>query len=173
MSNYRRLRIAGGLYFFTVVTANRRPILVEHIDKLREAFHVVRQQLPFELDAVVVLPDHLHCILELPQGDTDFSMRWRLIKSRFSRSIPKTRAETGKAARKERNVWQRRYWEHLIRDDRDYARHLDYIHYNPVKHGYVAKPIAWAYSSFRRFVERGIYAKNWGTKEGVEDLDVE
>ena len=173
MSNYSRLRIPGGLYFFTVVTAARQPLLLDHIAGLRQAFRAVRETFPYELDAIVILPDHLHCIWELPPGDTDFSSRWRLIKSRFSRSIPRSRAETGKTTPNERNVWQRRYWEHLIRDDRDYARHLDYIHYNPVKHGYVEKPVDWPHSSFRRFVEGGIYTRNWGSNGVAEDLDVE
>jgi putative transposase len=172
MSNYRRLRVPGGLYFFTVVTASRRPLLIEHIHALRQAFRAVRETYPYQMDAVVILPDHLHCIWELPDGDSDFPTRWRLIKSRFSNSSPAA-AGVGKGRLGERAIWQRRYWEHLIRDERDYARHLDYIHYNPVKHGYVTKPAEWAYSSFRKFVEAGVYQENWGQNSGVDDMNVE
>ena len=161
MSNYRRVRLKRGCYFFTVVTAARRPILTDNISILRNAFAHVRSRHKFTIDAVVVLPDHIHCIWTLPDGDDDFSTRWRLIKSTFSRYMTVIPDE-GKR-RGERDIWQRRFWEHLIRDDEDFQRHVDYIHYNPVKHGYVECVADWPYSSFRRFVRQGVYGEDWGS----------
>jgi len=118
---------------------------------------------PFETIAVCVLPDHLHAIWELPDGDSNFSLRWSLIKSGFSRGLAAdTAASPSKLARRERGLWQRRYWEHAIRDDRDLERHVDYIHFNPVKHGYVSKVADWPHSTFHRYVEQGILPADWG-----------
>jgi putative transposase len=163
MTNYRRNFIAGGSFFFTVNLAERRlQLLTEHIDELRAALRQTRQRFPFKIDAMVVLPDHLHAVWTLPEGDANFATRWRLIKSMFSRSL-----DTGepisdsRAAKGERGIWQRRYWEHAIRDENDFARHLDYIHINPVKHGLVSRVSDWPYSSFHRMVKLGIYPEDW------------
>jgi putative transposase len=163
MPDYRRHRVPGGTYFFTVTLAERRlALLVEHIAVLREAFDAVRRARPFSLDAIVVLPDHLHCLWTLPPGDDDFASRWAQVKAGFSRGIPHGEHRRASLIRKrERGVWQRRYGEHLIRDDEDYSRHLDYIHFNPVKHGHVLVAADWPYSSFRRWVARGVYPLDW------------
>jgi putative transposase len=164
MPNYRRAFVSGGTWFFTVNLLQRdgNDLLVREIDLLRNVVSNVRRKHPFEIDAWVVLPEHMHCVLTLPNGDSDFSMRWRLIKSDFSRALPKT--ETLSAMRKkykERGIWQRHYWEHLIRDELDYQRHVDYVHVNPFKHGLVQQVRDWPYSTFHREVERGIYPLNW------------
>jgi putative transposase len=152
---YRRLYNEGGCYFFTLVTFERRPIFrsPESIALLRTAFRALRADRPFEIDAAVILPDHLHCIWRLPIGDSDFSNRIKSIKKRF------TIAYEGEAGK----VWQKRFWEHLIRDEDDWRRHMDYVHYNPVKHGYSDSPSKWPYSFFRRCVEKGFYASDWGS----------
>ena len=158
---YRRAFVPGATYFFTVVAAHRRPVFREAVarDLLRQAFRYVAQKHPFTVNAMVVLPDHLHCLWTLPPEDADYPLRWRLIKTWVTQQY-------GAAARPiKRSVWQGRYWEHLIRDDQDYRQHVEYIHYNPVKHGYVRKPVAWPYSSFRRYVEEGLYTKEWGSTE--------
>ena len=165
MRNYLRMRAAGGVYFFTVNLAERRDntLLVDRIDALWDAFRQARRERPFALEAIVVLPEHLHCLWRLPAGDNDFPTRWRLIKSRFSRAVAVTESRTQSRRHKgERGIWQRRYWEHVIRDDADFRHHLDYIHFNPVKHGHVAVPRDWPYSSFRRWVVRGVYEPDWG-----------
>jgi putative transposase len=157
MSNYRRAYVPGGCWFFTVNLLDRRSkLLTEEINLLREATRWTRQRYTFQIDAFVVLPDHIHAIWTLPVGDSDFSTRWRLIKSHFSKSIP--RGERLSAARRthgERGVWQRRFWEHLIRDDEDYQRHVEYCYINPVKHGWVARVQDWPFSSFQRDVAAG------------------
>ena len=136
---YRRANIPGGTYFFTVNLAERnKKLLTEEIKLLRTSMNKVKHSHPFRLDAMVVLPDHLHAIWTLPPDDRDYSTRWMLIKSNFSRGLIKQeRINQSRKTRGERGIWQRRYWEHLIRDERDLNRHIDYIHYNPVKHGYV------------------------------------
>ncbi len=174
MSNYRRLRVLGGCYFFTVTVSERRGamLLTEHITSLRKAIRQVRMARPFTIDAWVVLPDHLHAVWTLPAGDDDFSTRWRLIKTAFARELPPTewisrsRRRTG-----ERGIWQRRFWEHAIRDEGDYAAHVDYVHFNPVKHGLADTPAEWPFSTFRWYVERGLYPPDWGG-HGGEDLAV-
>nr|VFJ49003.1 MAG: putative transposase [Candidatus Kentron sp. FM]VFJ49370.1 MAG: putative transposase [Candidatus Kentron sp. FM]VFK08273.1 MAG: putative transposase [Candidatus Kentron sp. FM] len=162
MSYYRRARAPGGCYFFTVVTWNRRPLLVQHMDRLREAFRAVRKRRPFEIDAIVVLPDHLHAIWRLPQGDANYSTRWKRIKQEFSKDIP---GELNH--RHEKRIWQRRFWEHSIRDGPDWENHMTYIYYNPVKHGLVERPMDWPYSSF---VYRG-EALYPNVSEIPEDMD--
>jgi putative transposase len=171
MMEYRRIWKPGGTYFFTVVLADRRSgLLVCNIDHLRQAFRQVKIAMPFGLVAAVVLPDHLHCIWTLPEGDVDYPCRWQNIKASFSKKLPKaTSRSASKVAKRERGIWQRRYWEHLIRDERDLHRHLDYIHYNPVKHGLVAQVSDWPYSSFHRYVERGYYAADWGDEPEAFD----
>lgn len=159
MSEYIRARQPGGAYFFTVVTHERQPLFADPavVERLRLAFRRVMAERPFEIDAIAILPDHLHCLWRLPPGDADFSERWRQIKRFVSVGVA---AETNR--RGEKAVWQRRYWEHLIRDEEDWRRHCDYIHYNPVKHGYVASPADWSHSSFSRAVGRGWYDQEWG-----------
>jgi putative transposase len=149
--------VAGGTYFFTVNLRDRsRGLLVDYIDDLRASFRDVRRKFPFRIDAVVVLPEHLHCVWTLPPGDADFSTRWRLIKTRFMRAIPRG------------DVWQRRFWEHSIGNERDLIAHLDYIHFNPVKHRHVTRPIDWPYSSFHRFVATGMYSADWTASPAVQ-----
>jgi putative transposase len=165
MTEYRRAWMDGGTWFFTVNLAERREntLLVDRIDHLRAAFGSVQLRHPFRIEAFVILPDHLHCIWTLPQDDTDFSNRWGLIKRQFSRGIEKReRISESRARRGERGIWQRRFWEHLIRDQEDFNRHVDYIHWNPIKHGWVSKVADWQYSSFHEYVKSGLYPDNWG-----------
>ena len=140
----------GGTYFFTATLLDRASgLLVAQVDKLRHATRDVRGRMPFYIDAWVVLPDHMHCIWTLPPGDDDDSGRWRALKKAFTKSIPATERRSAVQLRRgERGIWQRRFWEHTIRDDRDYAAHMDYIHFNPVKHTLVAHPADWPFSSF-------------------------
>jgi putative transposase len=163
MTSYRRNQLAGGSFFFTVNLAERHlQLLTQHIDQLRTAFRETRRHHPFTIDAMVVLPDHLHALWTLPEGDADFATRWRLIKSAFSRSLTTgERISQSRAAKGERGIWQRRYWEHTIRDANDFGRHADYIHINPVKHRLVARVRDWPYSSFHRMVKLGIYPEDW------------
>jgi putative transposase len=161
---YRRADVAGGTYFFTVNLADREAdLLTRHIDDLREVMNKVKQAHPFVVEAMVVLPEHLHAIWRLPSDDVAYPMRWSLIKAGFSRCIEKNEhIRVSRLAKRERGIWQRRYWEHLIRDENDFERHEDYIHYNPVKHGYVGHAVDWPFSSFHRYVERGILPADWG-----------
>jgi putative transposase len=163
MTDYRRNFIPGGSFFFTANLADRRlRLLTEHIDQLRVAFRETRQRHPFATDAMVVLPDHLHAVWTLPEGDADFATRWRQIKSAFSRALPTIEPISGsRAAKGERGIWQRRFWEHTIRDENDFARHIDYIHINPVKHRLVTRVRDWPYSSFHRMVKLRIYPEDW------------
>jgi putative transposase len=163
MTDYRRNFVAGGSFFFTVNLVDRRlSLLTSHVDELRSAIRETRSRHPFSIDAIVVLPDHLHVVWTLPEGDGDFSTRWRLIKSAFSRSIPSgERIPASRAARGERGIWQRRYWEHTIRDENDFARHVDYVYINPVKHGLVTRVRDWPHSSFHHMVKLGIYPEDW------------
>jgi len=154
---YRRFYQPGARYFFTVVTANRKPLLIENIDRLRAAFKTCKERHPFEIEAMVVLPDHLHTIWRLPEDDADFSKRWMVIKRYFSSGLPRQAASLSKINKREKGVWQRRFWEHCIRNEDDWRRHMDYIHFNPVKHGYVESPADWQYSSFQKAVEQGWY----------------
>ncbi|MBK1709180.1 MULTISPECIES: transposase [Marichromatium] len=169
MADYRRCFQPGGCYFFTVVTEGRRPLLVAHIDALRRALRMGMARRPFQIDALVVLPDHLHTIWRLPEGDADFSTRWMHIKRCFSTALDSQPTSPSRQRCRETGVWQRRFWEHLIRDERDWRRHMDYVHGNPVKHGYCAAPRDWPYSSFRRCVRAGLYGPDWGG-EAPEDL---
>jgi len=165
---YRRAKIEGGTYFFTVNLVNRdADLLVRHIDKLRSVINQVKHRHPFALTAMVVLPEHLHAIWRLPPGDTDYSMRWSLIKAGFSRSLAKNEIVNSSRQRKrERGIWQRRYWEHCIRDESDLARHVDYIHFNPVKHGLVLQARDWPYSTLHGYIARGLLAQDWGSDTG-------
>jgi putative transposase len=165
MSNYRRAWQSGGTYFFTVCLLQRQgnDLLTRHISVLRDAVRVTQKDHPFNIEAWVVLPEHLHCVITLPVGDADFALRCRLIKRRFSEAIPNTEYRNeARMRRGERGIWQRRYWEHLIRDEQDYQAHIDYVHFNPVKHGLVERVVEWPYSTFHRCVRHGVYPSNWG-----------
>ncbi len=164
MSRYRRAKIDGGVLFFTVTLADRSSdLLVRHIDRLRRVYASVQKSYPFETIAICVLPDHLHAVWSMPPGDANFPLRWSLIKSGFSRGLAgDPRRTTSKIAKREKGIWQRRYWEHAIRDDTDLAHHIDYIHFNPVKHGYVSRACDWPPSTFHRFVGRGVLPPDWG-----------
>ena len=163
MTSYRRNFISGGCFFFTVNLANRRlRLLTEHVDALRYAIRETRERHPFTIDAIVILPDHLHVVWTMPESDRDFATRWRLIKSTFSRNFSAGEpVSDSRVAKRERGIWQRRYWEHTIRDEDDFARHIDYVHINPVKHGLVTRVGDWPYSSFHRMVRLGIYPEDW------------
>ena len=163
MVQYRRNFLPGGTFFFTVTLRNRRlRLLTEHLDLLRAALREVRAERPFEIDAMVILPEHLHTVWTLPEGDADYSTRWRLIKGRFTRWVKSRGIHFTSDARGEHGLWARRFWEHTIRDETDLQHHLDYIHFNPVKHRYVSRPIDWPHSSLRRYVAKGILPEDWG-----------
>lgn len=169
--DYRRAWHKGGAYFFTVNLLKRHgnTSLTDNIHLLRHAVLTIKKSYPFVIHAWVVLPDHLHCVIELPQGDADFAKRWMLIKMLFSRSLSKTEYRSNvRIKRRERGVWQRRYWEHLIRDEADFAAHVDYVHINPVKHGLVKQVKDWPYSTFRKLVEAGIYTADWAGSVNME-----
>jgi putative transposase len=171
MPEYRRAFEPGGTFFFTLVTQERYSILTGRlsIEILREAFAGVRQRHPFSLDAVVILPNHLHCLWRLPDDDPDFSTRWRLIKARFSHEYlrgggAEKRPDPRRVRKGERGIWQHRFWEHLVRNEKEYEILCDYIHYNPVRHGYADCPHAWPYSSFSKFVQSKRYAADWNCR---------
>jgi putative transposase len=164
MPNYRRAWCPGGTYFFTVNLLERRgnDLLIRHIELLKESIRAVKQRHPFEIHAWIVLPDHLHCVIELPENDADFSLRWRLIKMGFSKSLPRgEHLSEVRRKRSERGIWQRRFWEHLIRNEEDYQAHMDYVHINPVKHGIVDTVVEWPHSTFHRLVKEGLYPAGW------------
>jgi putative transposase len=167
MTAYRRNRIPGGTYFFTVNLQDRRTtLLVDRIELLRACVRRVHALHPFHIDAWVVLPDHMHALWTLPEGDTAYARRWQAIKMAFSKGVEPGEPRTiNRASRDERGIWQRRYWEHTIRDERDYAAHIDYIHFNPVKHGLASSAADWPYSSFRRCVAKGMYPSEWSESE--------
>ena len=158
MSNYRRSYIPGGTWFFTVNLQNRQSdLLTRHIEKLRATTALIKRKKPFLINALVILPEHMHCIWTLPEGDTDYSGRWRDIKKIFTRELEM------------QQVWQPRFWEHAIRNEEDYQRHIDYVYINPVKHGYVKRVIDWPYSTFHRDVRAGLYSSDWAGE--VADFD--
>ena len=178
---YHRARLKGGTYFFTVVTHKRVKIFSQsdNVELLRQAFRKFIRRHPFRIDAFVLLPDHLHCIWTLPQGDADFSTRWQLIKSYFSsqfgfvgwvegRNPTKTTTSASRLRKNEKSIWQRRFWEHLIHNHEDLRRHVEYIHYNPVKHGLTKTPGDWDYSSFHRYVDEGMYDIKWGAGVNIK-----
>jgi len=172
MPDYRRNRVPGGTYFFTVTLYDRHSdLLVAEIDALRAAVRKTMVRSPFHIDAWVVLPEHMHCLWTLPENDTNYSGRWWAIKTAFSKSLPAHEPRSGTMTKRgERGIWQRRFWEHTIRDDEDYAAHMDYIHFNPVKHGLVANAGNWPFSSFRRSVAKGFYPTEWaGSSEALSD----
>lgn len=168
MADYRRVYVPGGTYFLTVALLDRdSDLLVTHIDALREAVRQTRRTRPFRINGWVVLPDHFHCLITLPAGDDDFSNRIKAIKIRFVRSLAANEWRNAARVRKgERGIWQRRFWEHVIRDQKDFNRHLDYIHRNPLKHELVTRVLAWPYSTFHRYLQAGVYPADWC---GVDD----
>ena len=171
MARYRRARVAGGTYFFTVVTERRQRVLVlpEVRAALRAAIENVRVARPFDIKGWVLLPDHIHAIWTLPPDDADFATRWRLIKLLFAKGLPKhERLSAVRRQRKERGIWHRRYWEHTIRDERDFEAHVNYIHFNPVKHRHATAPRDWPHSSFNRFVREGLLAPDWAVVPEIE-----
>jgi putative transposase len=170
--DYRRDRVPGGTFFFPVDLLDRRSeLLVTQIQAMRDAVRQVRRHAPFHIDAWVVLPDHMHCLWTLPAGDADFPGRWRAIKTAFSKALPASEPRSpAMTSRGERGIWQRRYGEHTIRDDRDFAAQVDYTHLNPVKPGLVKHPAEWPHSSFRQCVAKGLYPAGWigGNEEPLE-----
>ena len=178
MPNYRRAKLPGGTYFLTQVTHHRQSWLISDTARLalRAAITHVRQTYPFSIDAFVLLPDHFHCLWTLPKEDSDLSTRLRLIKTfvtkRYGEQLGiNADISTSRQKRFERNLWQRRFWEHLIRDERDFAKHCDYIHYNPVRHQLCPLPQDWQFSTIHRFTAQGIYPPNWGISETPEMPD--
>lgn len=162
MSNYRRSTVPGGTWFFTLTLADRRSrLLVEEIALLRQAYGQTLQARPFRTLAICILPDHLHAIWTLPEGDADYSGRWSLLKSTFSRHFPASFRTASKTRKREKGLWQRRFWEHQIRDATDLQRHVDYVHFNPVKHGLVNSVADWPHSSYHRYVEKGLLSQDW------------
>jgi len=159
---YRRQRLPGHTYFFTLTLNDRsQRLLTEHIEGLRQAYVGIQKRHPFRTDAIVVLPDHLHCLWTLPEGDTAYSMRWRLIKTQFTAALSARGFNARRRRRNERAVWQPRFWEYAIRDETDLSRHIDYIHFNPVKHGLAERVSDWPHS-FHRFCSVGTLPKDWG-----------
>ncbi len=163
MSRYRRSQTPGATYFFTVALADRRSsALVEHVDHLRDVYRKVGARLPFQTLAICILPDHLHALWQLPPEDGNFSTRWSQIKSGFSRGLDAGPRSRSKLIHRDKGIWQRRFWEHQIRDDQDFERHVDYIHYNPLKHGLASRVVDWPHSSFHRYVRQGLLPADWG-----------
>jgi putative transposase len=182
MPNYRRYLVPGATYFFTVVTESRSRILISPMARqtLRDAIRSCRQELPFEINAIVLLPEHIHAIWTLPSGDANYSKRWGIIKKTFTTAFLESggreqRVTAGKERQRRRGVWQPRFWEHMIRDETDFDRHFDYVHYNPVNHGHVTCVKDWPFSSFHRWARSGVYASDWGCAAAgalrFDDLD--
>ncbi|QIM68389.1 REP-associated tyrosine transposase [Basfia succiniciproducens] len=170
MPNYRRDFTTGGLYFFTVVLKDRsQDYLIKYINEFRQAYKITQERYPFETVAICILPDHFHLLMQLPENDSNYSVRIGFLKSQFSKLLPLQCRKVSESDQKQGDagIWQRRFWEHLIRNDEDLANHWDYIYYNPVKHGYVQYVKEWQFSSFHRDVDKGIYPEDWG---GCPDL---
>ena len=175
MSDYIRSKIEGGTYFFTVVTFNRMPIFNNSFARkwLKTAFQKIQQKYPFKIIAICLLPEHLHCIWQLPKNDKDYSIRWKGIKGLFTKYYLLNGGKQGnrnksRIEKREAAVWQRRYWEHTIIDEDDLLNHIDYIHFNPVKHGYVNHPGKWPWTSFHKFTQLGYYEDFWGLNEPLK-----
>ncbi len=170
MVSYRRNPVAGGTYFFTANLRDRRQtLLVEHVDAFREVVRGVRREIPFVIDAMVILPDHWHAVWTLPEGDAAYARRMRLIKSRFTRKLLAAGVVLAKDGRGDYDLWQKRYWEHTIRDDLDLEAHVNYVHINPVKHGYVKRAVDWPHSTLHRYVRNGLLPADWAgdARDGV------
>lgn len=162
--------LAGGTYFFTVRLADRRArVLTERVEVLRAVVRRVREARPFDIVAMVVMPEHLHAVWTLPDGDADYSGRWRAIKAGFTHALVRNGMDLARNKNGEYALWQRRFWEHTIRDDTDLARHVDYIHYNPVKHGWVSRVRDWPWSSFHRYVRNGWLPPDWAGSDETMD----
>ena len=173
MVRYRRNFLPGGTYFFTVTLSDRRSTpLVDHVNELRDAFRAARRERPFAVEAIVILPGHLHAIFALPPDDADFSGRWRRIKGHFSTALIDAGVHLKRNANGGLALWQRRFWEHTIRNENDFARHVDYVHFNPVKHGLVSRVCDWPYSSFHRYVREKVLPQDWAgdAREGGADF---
>ena len=182
MPNYRRAITPGGTIFFTLVTFDRKPILTSELSRqiLRRVWKRVQEQHPFVVDALCLLPDHLHCIWTLPEGDGDYSMRWRAIKAQFTKEYLKSGGQDehrndSRITRGEAALWQRRFWEHTIKDEDDFIGHFDYIHYNPVKHGLVKQVKDWPWSSYFKYMNKSYYDVDWGNSQpksldGIKDF---
>ena len=176
MPDYRRIKTEGGAFFFTVVTHKRQPLFnsIECIEMLRASISETRRIAAFRIDAWVLLPDHMHCIWTLPDNDDDYSQRWGMIKAGLTKKIkhmlPGGQASSSRKKHRESSIWKRRFWEHRIRDDRDLLMHTDYIHYNPVRHGYVERVQDWPYSTFHKYVDQGVYPIDWAG-DGMEDAE--
>jgi len=177
MSNYRRTYVPGGTFFYTLVCKDRQPIFNNAMARkhLRNAIVDELKRAPFDLVAMVLLHDHLHTIWTMPDGDSAYPMRWRKIKESFTRRYlgsggSEATVSEAQRLRNQRGVWQLRYWEHTVRDEADFSRCLDYIHWNPVKHGYVNRPCDYPWSTFRKFVGLGVYDPLWGTGKVFEDV---
>lgn len=174
MRTYIRADAAGATYFFTLTLQDRSARwLVDHIDVLRAAVKHVKARHPFDIEAMVVLPEHLHALWRLPVDDKDFSTRWMLVKQTFTQllmanGVLDDASGAQRGLKKERNLWQRRFWEHQIRDEDDFARHVEYIHYNPVKHGWVSRAVEWPHSSLHRFIREGRLAADWGISAAID-----
>lgn len=173
---YIRSKVPGAFYFFTLVTFNRRKLFLEppNCELFMQSLDYVKENHPFDLFAYCICPDHIHMIWKLPENDIDFSTRLRLAKSFFSRHLEdelKYSKNPSRSRKGELAVWQRRFWEHIIRDEKDLTNHLEYIHFNPVKHGLTNSPRGWVYSSFHRFVEKGMYDESWGEGSDMDYLD--
>jgi putative transposase len=174
MPQYRRAKAEGATYFFTVVTHRRQPVLClpETLDAMEAVFRDVAARRPFRVDAWVVLPDHMHCVWTMPDGDSDYSVRWSIFKKEMTKRlsaslVTEIAASPSRQRRREGTLWQRRFWEHQIRDESDYRAHVEYIHFNPVKHGLARAPADWPCSSFMRWVTQGAYEDDWGGSNAV------
>jgi putative transposase len=175
MPNYRRSFVPGGTYFFTVALADRRSdLLTQEIASIRAAIARTKHLHPFRIHAWVILPDHMHAVWTLPEGDSNFPLRWTLIKRGFSSALPPTEPRSpSRASKAERGIWQRRFWEHTIRGEADFARHVDYVHFNPVKHGLASSPADWPHSTFHQAISHGAYPTSWAQQERRYDANKE
>lgn len=162
---YKRSDIKGGTYFFTVNLIDRKStLLIDQINHLKAAINNVKQNHPFKINAMVTFPEHIHAIWTLPPDDSNYAKRWMLIKSTFSRKIPKKKSiNKSRLSKRERGIWQRRYWEHTIKDEKDLINHIDYIHYTPIKHQHVKTPTDWPHSTIHHYIKTGRVEPNWGS----------
>ena len=168
MVNYRRNRVAGGTYFFTVTLLERKKtLLIDHVDAMREIVRDVRHETPFTIDAMVILPDHWHAVWTLPEGDDGYARRIRLIKSRFTRRLLAAGVPLARDARGDYDLWQKRFWEHTIHDDRDFEARVNYVHINPVKYGYVKHAAEWPHSTLHRYICDGTLPADWACEMQV------
>lgn len=174
MPNYRRIWQEGGIYFFTITLRDRdnNDLLIRHIDLVKQSIQQTKTKYPFRIHSWVVLPDHMHCMIELPHGDADFALRIRLIKRNFSHALPSAeRPQLRRPNRGELGIWQQRYWEHLIRDESDYHLHMNYVHFNPVKHGLVTNVADWPHSTFHSWSKSQTPIENWQSNVSLRTLE--